>query len=142
MSKVFYVPGHTSIIDYARQLAPGAWIAQHSGLMLPELHMRHPEAVLGDEESFLIDQDRAFSTAPEQTTEARYDFALARRGTIDFAAENGSESFKLADFKVGNITTIYVRWAGRYWTFTGLATLPHFLIIRRVALHAPDRAKA
>ena len=57
MCKVFYVPGHTAIIDYARQIGPNMWMAQHSGLMLPELRVRYPGAILGDEEAFLIDQD-------------------------------------------------------------------------------------
>ena len=46
MCKVFYVPGHTAIIDYARQIAPNMWMAQHSGLMLPELRVRYR---LGDD---------------------------------------------------------------------------------------------
>ncbi|HCA1453373.1 TPA: hypothetical protein MNK97_005730, partial [Klebsiella pneumoniae] len=52
MCKVFYVPGHTAIIDYARQIGPNMWMAQHSGLMLPELRVRYPGAILGDEEAF------------------------------------------------------------------------------------------
>ena len=59
MCKVFYVPGHTAIIDYARQIGPNMWMAQHSGLMLPELRVCHPGAVLGDEEAFLLAQEAA-----------------------------------------------------------------------------------
>ncbi|WP_116892916.1 hypothetical protein [Pseudomonas savastanoi] len=135
MSKVFYVPGDTAIIDYARELY-GVYVAQHSGLMLAELHVRHPGAVLGNEESFLVDQERAFGTPPSQTTGARYDFALSQRKTLSFAVDSVGESFKLADYEVGNMTTIYARVGRRYWTFTGLATLPHHLIMRRVALMA------
>ena len=71
MCKVFYVPGHTAIIDYARQIGPNMWMAQHSGLMLPELRVRYPGAILGDEEAFLIDQERAYGTPPARTTAAR-----------------------------------------------------------------------
>lgn len=141
MSKVFYVPGHTAIIDYARELS-GAYVAQHSGLMLAELHVRHPGAILGDEESFLVDQERAFGTPPKQTTGARYDFALSQRKTLSYVVDNVGESFKLADFEVGNMTTIFARFGGRYWSFTGLATLPHHLIMRRVALLALAREPA
>lgn len=136
MSKVFYIPGHTAIVDYAREIAPGAWIAQHSGQMLVELQIDYPGAVLGDEESFLIDQERAYATEPVQTTAARYEAALSGRRILECRADAAGESFKLADLETGNMTRIFVRWGGRYWTYIGLATLPHQLVIRRVALHA------
>lgn len=142
MSKVFYVPGHSAIIDYARELVPGAWIAQHSGLMLPEIHVSYPGAILGDEEDFLIDQERAFGTAPTQTTCTRFDFAFSQRQILDYAGDTLGESFKLADLDVGNMTTVFARWGGRCWSFKGLATLPHRLIMRRVALHVLASEKA
>lgn len=142
MCKVFYVPGHTSIVDYARELAPGAWIASHSGLMLAELQIRFPGVVLGDEESFLQDQERAFATRPERTTKARYERCLSERRILECRSDAAGESFKLADLEQGNLTRIFVSWGGRYWSFIGLATLPHQLIIRRVALQAMHVAAA
>ena len=52
------------------------------------------------------------------------------------------ESNKLADLDHGNMTTIFAQWGGRYWTLTGLATLPHLLIMRRIATHSLAVAKA
>ena len=133
MVKVFYVPGQPVVIDYARPVGALGWMAQHSGLMLAELRVRHPGAVLGDEETFLLDQTRAFATAPQPITEARYHFALEHRQLIDHAGDGESESFKLAEMSVGNITTVYARWRGCYWMFEAVATLPHLLIIQEIA---------
>lgn len=136
MSKVFYVPGQTSIIDYAREIGPNMWATRCRMLMLPELCICHPGAVLGDEEAFLLAQEAALGTQPQETTEARYDYALTRLPVLDFAADGRNYSFKLEKFEVGNLTRIFALCHGRYWTFLGLATLTHQIIVQRVTLSA------
>ena len=136
MSKVFYVPGQTSIIDYAREIGPNMWATRCRMLMLPELCICNPGAVLGDEEAFLLAQEAALGTQPQETIEARYDYALTRLPVLDFAADGRNYSFKLEKFEVGNLTRIYALCHGRYWTFLGLATLTHQIIVQRVTLSA------
>ncbi len=136
MSKVFYVPGQTSIIDYAREIGPNMWATRCRMLMLPELCICNPGAVLGDEEAFLLAQEAALGTQPQETTEARYDYALTRLPVLDFAADGRNYSFKLEKFEVGNLTRIFALCHGRYWTFLGLATLTHQIIVQRVTLSA------
>ena len=136
MSKVFYVPGQTSIIDYAREIAPQVWASRCRMLMLPELRVSHPGAVLGDEEAFLIAQEAALGTQPQEITEARYDYALTRLPVLDFAADGKTYSFKLEKYEIGNLTRIYALCHGRYWAFLGLATLTHQMIIQRVTMSA------
>ena len=136
MSKVFYVPGQTSIIDYAREIGPNMWATRCRMLMLPELCICNPGAVLGDEEAFLLAQEAALGTQPQETIEARYDYALTRLPVLDFAADGRNYSFKLEKFEVGNLTRIFALCHGRYWTFLGLATLTHQIIVQRVTLSA------
>ena len=136
MSKVFYVPGQTSIIDYAREIGPNMWATRCRMLMLPELCICNPGAVLGDEEAFLLAQEAALGTQPQEITEARYDYALTRLPVLDFAADGRNYSFKLEKFEVGNLTRIFALCHGRYWTFLGLATLTHQIIVQRVTLSA------
>jgi PmbA protein len=121
------------VIDHARQTEAGAWVAQHSGLMFSELQLAHPGAVLGDEDSFLAAQARAFTTVPEEITRARFAFALSQRKVLDHTGDGDSESFKLAEMTIGNITTIYARRGSRFWLFQDVATLAHRLIIQRVS---------
>ena len=113
MSKVFYVPGQTSIIDYAREIGPNMWATRCRMLMLPELRVCHPGAVLGDEEAFLLAQEAALGTQPQEMTEARYDYALARLPVLDFAADGKTYSFKLEKYETGNLTCIYALCHGR-----------------------------
>ena len=136
MSKVFYVPGQTSIIDYAREIAPQVWASRCRMLMLPELRVSHPGAVLGDEEAFLIAQEAALGTQPQEIKAAQYDYALTRLPVLDFAADGKTYSFKLEKYEVGNLTRIYVLCDGRYWAFLGLATLTHQMIVERVTMSA------
>ena len=136
MSKVFYVPGQTSIIDYAREIGPNMWATRCRMLMLPELRVCHPGAVLGDEEAFLLAQEAALGTQPQEITEARYDYALTRLPVLDLAADGKTYSFKLEKYEAGNLTRIYALCHGRYWTFLGLATLTHQMIIQRVTMSA------
>lgn len=136
MSKVFYVPGQTSIIDYALEIGPNMWATRCRMLMLPELCICNPGAVLGDEEAFLLAQEAALGTQPQETIEARYDYALTRLPVLDFAADGRNYSFKLEKFEVGNLTRIFALCHGRYWTFLGLATLTHQIIVQRVTLSA------
>ncbi|MBX9409491.1 hypothetical protein K5E40_27925 [Pseudomonas baetica] len=136
MSKVFYVPGQTSIIDYAREIAPQVWASRCRMLMLPELRVSHPGAVLGDEEAFLIAQEAALGTQPQEIKAAQYDYALTRLPVLDFAADGKTYSFKLEKYEVGNLTRIYALCDGRYWVFLGLATLTHQMIVERVTMSA------
>lgn len=73
MPKVFFVPGQTTIIDYAREIGPNMWAARCSWLMLPEIRVRHPGAVLDDQTAFLQAQESANGTKPARITEARFD---------------------------------------------------------------------
>ncbi|MDU8545704.1 MULTISPECIES: hypothetical protein [Pseudomonas] len=132
-AKVFYVPGDTSIIDYAQEIGPNVWVSRCRWLMLPEMQIRHPGAVLGDEESFLIAQEAAHGTAPAEISAARYDYAISHLPVADFAADAHAETFKIEQCEVGNVTRIYAHWNGRYWTFLGLANVPHQVIVSRLS---------
>jgi len=101
MQKVFYVPGQTAIIDYAREIGPNAWAARGTWLMLPEIQVRHPGAVLGDEVGFLQAQEAAHGTKPARITETRYDFALSRAQVLDYNAGEAGDSFILQAPEVG-----------------------------------------
>lgn len=132
-AKVFYVPGETSIIDYAKEIAPNVWASRCRWLMLPEMQISHPGAVLGDEESFLLAQEAAHGTPPAEISAARYDYAISHLPVADFAADGQGESFKLEPCGVGNVARIYAHWHGRYWTFLGLANVPHQVIVSRLS---------
>ena len=124
MQKVFYVPGQTAIIDYARQIGPNAWAACATWLMLPEIQ--------GDEVGFLQAQEAAHGTQPARITETRYDFALSRAQVLDYNAGEAGDSFILQAPEVGDLVRVYARSSGRYWTFLALPTITHCEIWQRI----------
>lgn len=132
MSNVFYIPGETAVIDYARQLTCGAWVSQYNGTPLPLLARRYPGAVLGSVDDFLTAQDREHGTLPREISVSRFDLLLTQRRTIGFSSDPEGESFKIDTPCVGNMTSIYLKMADRCWVFVGLATLPHKVIVQRV----------
>jgi len=132
MQKVFYVPGQTAIIDYARQIGPNVWAARGTWLMLPEIQRRHPGAVLGDEVGFLQAQEAAHGTQPARITETRYDFALSRAQVLDYNAGEAGDSFILQAPEIGDLVRVYARSNGLYWTFLALPTITHCEIWQRI----------
>lgn len=133
MTSVFYIPGQTAVIDYARQLSTGAWVCHNGGLTHAQLLRQYPGVVLGELEGFLAHQDRAHCTEPREVTSKHFDLALRQRRTIDFNSDASGESFKLDEQHDGNMATIYLRTGDRCWIFQGVATLPHQVIVQRVA---------
>lgn len=133
MQKVFYVPGQTAIIDYAREIGPNAWAARGTWLMLPEIQVRHPGAVLGDEAGFLQAQEAAHGTQPARITETRYDFALSCAQVLDYHAGEAGDSFILQTPEVGDLVRVYARSRGNYWSFLALPTITHYEIWQRIS---------
>ncbi|MDD4937136.1 MAG: hypothetical protein PHT60_15340 [Acidiphilium sp.] len=132
MTKLFYVPGSTHAIDYAREIA-GQYVSVYGGRTLAELAEEYPGVVLGDEDSFIEQQERALSTDPKEITETQFMDALEMLPPLHWMNHGAGESFKCPEFIAGNITTIYARLNGRYWSFQGVATLPHVAIMERIA---------
>lgn len=122
-----------AFIDQARRVGPGPvdFIAAHSGLHLVELQIRHPGAVLVEDEAFVQMLDRLHSTRPELTTEARYEFAQARGHTVDFQHCDAGRSFKVPERDNPNLATVWAYCAGVFWTCRGVTNLPHAFIMQR-----------
>lgn len=137
MQKVFYVPGQTAIIDYAREIGPNVWAARCSWLMLPEIRVRYPGAVLGDEYHFLIAQEAAHGTTPQPVSATRYDYALSKGTILDFHAGNTGDSFILQGREVGDLARVYARKGDHHWSFLALPTITHAEIWQRIRKACP-----
>ncbi|WP_225776435.1 hypothetical protein [Pseudomonas sp. Marseille-Q5115] len=133
MTHVFCAKQNCQFIDTARRIGdgPGDFIATHSGLMLVELKVRHPDAVLLDEEEFLQALDRIHSTRPELSSEDRYERALMSPHALDFQHCEAGRSFKVPDATDPMLGTVYAQHFGCYWMFRGVTNLPHTFIMHR-----------
>ena len=132
MQKVFFVPGQTTIIDYAREIGPNMWAARCSYLMLPEIRIRHPGAVLDDQAAFLQAQEAANGTKPARITEARFDFAVSHGQVLDYFADDTGDSFILQAPEVGDLVRVYARCFGHCWSFLCLPIITHSEIRSRI----------
>jgi PmbA protein len=132
MSKVFFVPGQTTIIDYAREIGPNMWAARCSWLMLPEIRVRHPSAVLDDQTAFLQAQESSNGTKPARITEARFDFAVSNGQVLDYFADETGDSFILQAPEVGDLVRVYARCFGHCWSFLCLPIITHSEIRSRI----------
>ena len=101
--------------------------------MLPEIQIRHPGAVLGDEVGFLKAQEAAHGTQPARITETRYDFALSRAQVLDYHAGEAGDSFILQAPEIGDLVRVYARSHGQYWSFLALPTITHCEIWQRIS---------
>ncbi|MBW1246705.1 hypothetical protein I7860_08470 [Pseudomonas tolaasii] len=132
MSKVFFVPGQTTIIDYAREIGPNMWAARCSWLMLPEIRVRHPGAVLDDQTAFLQAQELSNGTKPARISEARFDFAVSNGQVLDYFADETGDSFILQAPEVGDLVRVYARCFGHCWSFLCLPIITHSEIRSRI----------
>jgi len=135
MDKVFYIPGEPTAIDYALELSDGRTVTHWTRETLAQLAERYPGVVLGDEDTFIQQQERALGTQPEEITEAEYYAALALPNPLVWQLGDGIESFKGSEYIAGNVTTVYARRGSRFWRFRGVATLPHALIVDKIKHH-------
>lgn len=135
MNRVFYIPGLPTAIDYALELADGRTVTNWTRETLEQLAERYPGVVLGDEDTFIQQQERALGSAPEEITEAEYYAALGAPTPLVWQLSDGIESFKGSEYIAGNVTTIYARRGSRFWRFRGVATLPHALIVDKIKHH-------
>jgi hypothetical protein len=139
MSKVFYIPGEPTAIDYALELTDGpttTYVTNWTRETLDQLAQRYPGVVIGEEDSFIEQQERALSTQPEEIIEAEYHAAMSGPWPpLVWQLGDGVESFKGSEPVEENVTFIYARKGSRYWRFRGVATLPHPLIAQKIQHH-------
>ena len=136
MSKVFYIPGEPTAIDYALELVDGHFVTNWTRETLEQLAQRHPGVVIDEEDRFIEQQERALSTAAEEITEAEYHAAMSGPWPpLVWQLGDGVESFKGQEAGSGNVTLIYARKGSRFWRFRGVATLSHPLIAQKIHHH-------
>ncbi|MTC74205.1 hypothetical protein GKR75_08000 [Providencia sp. wls1919] len=81
---------------------------------------------------YWIGREQAAKTAPTEITLSQFMDALSVMPPLDWQGDKSSESFKLQEMYLGNVTNIYVKIQDRYFTFRDLSTLSHAQIMSRV----------
>ncbi|WP_272572745.1 hypothetical protein [Providencia sp. PROV258] len=81
---------------------------------------------------YWIGREQAAKTVPTEITLMQFMDALSVMPPLDWQGNNNTESFKLQEMFLGNVTDIFVKVDGRYFTFRDVSTLSHAQIISRV----------
>ncbi|WP_413484594.1 hypothetical protein [Morganella psychrotolerans] len=84
------------------------------------------------EAMYWIAREQAAKTDVSEITEKKYNERLSVMTPYDRQGAFGSETFKLMDMYLGNITDIFIRIDGRFFTFRDECYLAHSQIISRI----------
>lgn len=81
---------------------------------------------------YWIGREQAAKTTPKEIDLRQYMDAISVMPPQDWQGNNSSESFKLQEMVMGNVTDIFVKVQERYFTFRDVCTLSHAQIVSRV----------
>ncbi|EMB8480688.1 hypothetical protein VAH18_003511 [Providencia rettgeri] len=81
---------------------------------------------------YWVGREQAAKTTPTEINLERFMDALAIMPPLDWQGNNNTESFKLQEMVMGNVTDIFVKVDSRYFTFRDVSTLSHAQIVSRV----------
>lgn len=96
----------------------GVQRGRYSGETLEQISTRYPNALIGDIDAVIADQEQACRTQPTACTEEDFFDALDMLPPEDWVTVNGVESFKMMERLSGRMTGIFARLGKTYWQFT------------------------
>ena len=121
-------------IDSVMEGSDGSRLGRFSGENREQLGARYKAELIEMEWSELVRQQaQALRTEPKEITEQDWDYALNVLPPMNWGHWSGVESFCMSEFYSGNMTTIYARHAGKFWSFMDDAYMGGEAIARKVA---------
>lgn len=130
MHQCFVSLANRTVIDYVRDNG----LTQIFGQTIDEVRQRYPDVQImsADEavnaiETSLIDNDAT------EITEDQFISALEVLPPKHWQSYTDTESFMMAEYLYGYVTSIYARVGNRYYTFHDRCNMSHDDIIRKVA---------
>lgn len=130
----FFSPAKNTVIDVAIE-RDGAWVSAINGNSLAELGARYadPAIRLMPFDEAIAVQENSWKSQPKEITEADWNYALNVLPPVGWVRDATGESFKMSERISGLMTSIYVRYQGRYYSFTDKITTQHADVIALVA---------
>jgi hypothetical protein len=134
---VLFVPGLDGkvpeLIDLARKLDNGQFYGTYSGESLQCMRTRYPRLEVGEMATVIADREAGLITAPAETTEDAYTYALEVLPPEDWTRRGGWETFKMCERLSGRITAVYaVNRARKFFAFNDQDSLTHEQIVAKV----------
>lgn len=119
------------LIDNAVQVG-SEWVASYSRKSLAELTAEYGEVRLMSISECNKGFEAHIISEPVEITETRFIEMLEVLPPLDLFNNGRTASFKMSEMYSGNITSIFVRVAKRYFEFKDRASLTHAEILGRV----------
>lgn len=131
-----------SVIDNA-VFVDGQWLSSYTRQTQEQLAEQYGEVCMMGIRECTAGREAFVITEAKEIDQTRYMDMLEVLPPLDFVNTGRTSSFKMSEMYSGNITTIFVRVAGRYFEFKDRVTLTHSEILSRVLEHvtAQDAAK-
>lgn len=105
----------------------------YSGETLEEIKLRNSNVVVMDVDAFRILREDSAKSTPVKISEESYIGALECLPPLDYVRRGGTESFKMTERYVGQITSVYARIGSTFWSFKDVDTITHQEILARIA---------
>jgi len=135
--KVVYVPGAMNVIDFMVERS-GEQRGGYSNETLEQIRQRHPGAIVGELDAFVVERDARLRTEPVEITPAQWIDALEVLPPLDHCYDGTACTFKCMEMFCGTITAVYCRIGGRCFTFNDDASIKHADIVKKVMLRLAD----
>lgn len=110
----------------------GEWVTEWGQKTLAVLQENYPDMAVMSVAALIDLQNDKYRTPIAEITQERYIDQLEVLPPMDWCRSNNGESFKSMEMYAGDVTSIFVRAAGRFFEFRDVCTLSHAQVLARV----------
>lgn len=128
----FFRPGSLSPLDLAEQV-DGQWVSPMTGITLSEYEAKYPGVEVCEFDAWYKRHRDHQVTAPAHCSEEEYVRMLNVLPPVGWAKSGDTESFKISERIVGDITRIYCKLGSRYVTFQDDIKMTHVAIVDKAS---------
>jgi hypothetical protein len=114
------------------QWQEGEWVTEWGQKTLAVLQENYPDMALMSVAALIDLQNEKLRTPVAEITQERYIDQLGVLPPMDWCRTMKGESFKSMERYSGDVTSIFVRAAGRFFEFRDVCTLTHAQVMARV----------
>lgn len=134
-TKVFYSPVTLQVVDYVH---PVTGRGAYSNKSIFELDLGYPDVEVCEEMEAVQRIDEGSITDPVEIEQDDFTWFLECLPPLSWTNYGHTESFKMSEFKTGNVTQITARIGTRYFKFNGMCNMLHENIIKKIKKQFPD----
>lgn len=133
-AQCFVQPETFTIIDTVHPVTGRSVCFGHT---LEEIQRRYPGAIVGNFDEWCHKREESFLTEPEEISEEQWNAMLNVLPPQRWVQERGpygyAHSFEMCEHRSGRVTSFFVSFQDRHFTYNGVDGTPHLEKVRRCA---------